>query len=104
LDERNLHAAELGADEGAAVGAGVWNWFRHGAPPGYRFVHDLPNKPLSDYDLENKRDAAKINKALELWFLWSFEEGHKPAAGGFCLDLRWSISGEVGEECDLDQV
>ena len=62
-------------------------------PPGYRFVHNLPNKPLSGYDLENKRDAAKINKTLELWFLWSLEEGHKPAADGFCLDLKWEYIG-----------
>ena len=27
----------------------VWNWFWHGVPPGYRFVHDLPNKPLTSH-------------------------------------------------------
>jgi hypothetical protein len=52
----------------------VWKWLRHGAPWGMRFSQDRPNKPLSTYDRENKRDVFKINKMLELWFLWSFEE------------------------------
>jgi hypothetical protein len=29
------------------VASEVWQWLRHGYPPGYRFLHDLPNKPLS---------------------------------------------------------
>jgi hypothetical protein len=62
-----------------------------------RFPHDLPNKPLSSYDRENKADHFKINKTLELWFLWSFVADasgrHKPAAGGFCLDLMLKFSG-----------
>jgi hypothetical protein len=29
------------------VATEVWNWLRHGVPPGYRLVHDLPNKPLT---------------------------------------------------------
>jgi hypothetical protein len=31
------------------VATEVWNWRRHVYPPGYRFVHDLPNKPLTGY-------------------------------------------------------
>ena len=31
------------------VATEVWNWCRHGVPPGYRFVHNLPNKPLTGY-------------------------------------------------------
>jgi len=30
------------------VSVEVWNGFRHGIyPPGYRFLHDLPNKPVT---------------------------------------------------------
>ncbi len=47
-------------------------------PPGYRFVHDLPNKPLTGYQickiLKAKEMICKIFKTLELWFLWSFGE------------------------------
>jgi hypothetical protein len=47
-------------------------------PPGYRFVHNLPNKPLTGYQickiLKGNEMICKIFKTLELWFLWSFEE------------------------------
>jgi hypothetical protein len=47
-------------------------------PPGYRLVHDLPNKPLTGDSickiLKTKEMICKIFKTLELWFLWSFEE------------------------------
>jgi hypothetical protein len=59
-------------------------------PPGYRFVHNLPNKPLTGYRicriLKTKEIVYKIFKTLELWLLWSFGR-HKPEAGGFCLYL-----------------
>lgn len=29
------------------VATEVWNWCRHEVPPGYRLVHNLPNKPLT---------------------------------------------------------
>jgi len=32
------------------VASEVWNWRRHSVyPPGYRFTHNLPNKPLTGY-------------------------------------------------------
>jgi len=44
-------------------------------PPGYRFLHDLPNKPLTSRAiskiLETKELVCKIFKTLELWFVWS---------------------------------
>jgi hypothetical protein len=59
------------------VASEVWNWCRHGVPPGYRMVHDLPNKPLTGdrfckifktkghclQDLQN----AGVMVSLELW-------------------------------------
>jgi hypothetical protein len=52
-----------------------------GYSPGYRFVHNLPNKPLTGYSicriLKTKDLVYKIFKTLELWFLWSFGR-HKP--------------------------
>src|ERR1035441_2542160 len=43
-------------------------------PPGYRFVHNLPNKPLTVYQfcriLKTKEIVCKIFKTLELWLLW----------------------------------
>src|SRR6266702_3222109 len=68
---------------------GAWKWWhwwsrlRSGIgsgmvyPPGYRFVHNLPNKPLTGHlifqDLENKGDDlqdlqnAWVMVSLELW-------------------------------------
>ena len=72
----------------------VWNWCRHGVPPGYRFVHDPPNKPLTGASdcmiLKTNEIVCRIFKTLELWILWScccFWGRHKPGAGGFCLYL-----------------
>src|ERR1700728_4896307 len=46
---------------------------------------------------KTKEIVFKINKTLELWFLWSLLRvlwgRHKPAAGGFCLDLILEFSG-----------
>jgi hypothetical protein len=46
-----------------------------GYSPGYRFVHNLPNKPLTGYSicriLKTKDLVYKIFKTLELWFLQS---------------------------------
>src|SRR6266702_8805692 len=69
----------------------VWNWRRHWCtPPEYRFMHNLPNKPLSSRlickILKTNRIIRKIFKTLELWSLWSLGR-HKPEAGGFCLCL-----------------
>src|ERR1019366_5569818 len=65
-------------------------------PPGYRFVHNLPNKPLTGYRfcriLKTKEIVFKIFKTLELWSVWSFGR-HKPVAGGFCLDSSLIIRG-----------
>src|ERR1035437_4011596 len=92
----------------------VWSRLRSGIgagmgvpPPGYRFVHNLPNKPLTDWRvckiLKTNRIICKIFKTLELWFLWSLGR-HKPEAGGFCLYLiiRPGVRSEerrVGKEC-----
>ena len=61
-----------------------------GGPPGYRFMHNLPNKPLIGYRicriLKTKEIIFKIFKTLELWLPWNSGR-HKPEAGGFCLDL-----------------
>ena len=60
-----------------------------GAPPGYRFVHDLPNKPLTGYTicriLKTKEIICKILETLELWFLWNF--GETQAWGWWILSL-----------------
>ena len=32
------------------VSCEVWKWCRHSVPLGYRLLHDLPNKPLSDFE------------------------------------------------------
>jgi hypothetical protein len=58
------------------VAAEAWNWLRHGVPPPpYRFVHNLPNKPLTGCSicriLKTKEIVCKIFKMLELWSLWS---------------------------------
>ncbi len=67
----------------AGCGIGVY-------PPGYRFVHNLPNKPLTGYRicriLKTKEIICKIFKTLELWSLWS-RERHRPEADGFYLYL-----------------
>ena len=75
-------------------------------PLGYRFLYDRPNKPLSSYDPENKRDSSKINKTLELWFLWSFWE-RTQAYGWWILSLPYMrVYGADGqlERCDLDHI
>jgi hypothetical protein len=42
-------------------------------PSPYRFLHNLPNKPLSSHNLENKGDSlqdiqnAGVMVSLELW-------------------------------------
>jgi len=65
-------------------------------PLGYRFLHDLPNKPLTGRSickiLETKEIILKIFKTLELRSLWSISR-HKPEAGGFYLDLLLRIHG-----------
>ena len=52
----------------------VWNCLYHGVPPPrYRFLHNLPNKPLTGElickILKAKEMICKIFKTLELWFL-----------------------------------
>src|ERR1017187_8430935 len=68
--------------------SGIGNGMVH--PPGYRFVHNLPNKSLASYRfcriLKTKEIICKIFKTLELWFLGALGR-HKPEAGGFCLVL-----------------
>src|ERR1035441_2518104 len=45
-----------------------------GGPPGYRFVHNLLNKPLTSIlnckILKTKEIICKIFKTLESWFSW----------------------------------
>jgi hypothetical protein len=59
-------------------------------PPGYRFLHNLPNKPLTGHSickiLTTKDIISKIFKTLGLWCVQSLER-HKPEAVGFCLYL-----------------
>src|ERR1039457_1409779 len=71
-------------------------------PPGYQFVHNLPNKPLTGYRickiLKAMEMICKIFKTLELWLLWSFVR-HKPGARGFCLYLAAIIPRSVKQSC-----
>jgi hypothetical protein len=91
------------------VACEVWQWLRHGYPPGYRFCMifqtnhlraientDHENKGLSFHDLQN----AGVMVSLELVCVAHLDLGrHKPGAGGFCLYLdviiRGVSSGEV---------
>jgi hypothetical protein len=52
-------------------------------------MHNLPNKPLTGGSMlqnpENKGDDLQNPESAGVMVLyWSFGEGHKPAAGGFC--------------------
>ena len=69
---------------------------RTGTPPGYRFMHNLPNKPLTGHTickiLITKETICKIFKTQQLSFLWRSGR-HKPEAGGFCLYFKLIIRG-----------
>ena len=66
-------------------------------PPGYRFVHDLPNKPLTGManlqDLENKGDVLQDLENAGVIVSLELLGRHKPEAGGFCLYLSLIIRG-----------
>jgi hypothetical protein len=68
------------------VAVDVWKRLRHGSPWGIGFCRIFQTNHLAAMILKTKEMFFKINKTLELWFLWSLiGRGHKPAAGGFCL-------------------
>jgi len=61
------------------VATEIWNWcLALVYPPGYRIMHDIPNKPLTGYwickILKTNRTICKIFKTMELLFIWSFGE------------------------------